>query len=218
MGDYKLNPIQTDILAETANVCAGKISTIISDAIGEGVFVKVSEAHVSTKKGIRKLVEKRNATIFALKIYAEGIFTTFKGDIKGNMLMLFPQEDLISFIDLIKKQPLGSTRSIEIVEKDYLAKWGEKIFSAYLTQMGDFLGLKLKGGDSKMASSYGMPYASLTLSGIDLEAELFILLRTEFSTLKKIKYSVNVLIPLKSPNDFFKIIADKLGKVLGIDD
>jgi len=213
MKKVKLNVIEKDLLIETASICSGNISTVLSNLIGKQVDLKISEADIIPIKIIPQLIAKGEKLVIAPNQMIVEIYANLTGDFEGNILTMFPKDNTFKLLDLINKKKIGTTKLLEEKELLVLKGLGDTILDIYTKQISDFLGLKIKSGKSRVVTTFGANLMDFALAGVHEGYDYVMLLRTDFSTVSKIKGSFIVLFALKSIDDFLDMIRKKAGEV-----
>ena len=213
MKKVELTPIEKDALIETASICAGNVSTVLSNLVNEPIDLKVSEARLVTIEEIKNLIAKGEKIVIGPKQMVVEIYAPLTGDVRGNMLTLFPKDNAYLLLDLMNKKKLGTTKLLGKKEMTKLKELGDAILSIYTNEIATFLGLKIKSSKSKIISTFGELIMDFVLSGIDAKIKYALILRTDFSVITKVKGSFIVLLALESLDDFLDIIRKKVGEI-----
>ena len=209
----KLTFLERDALTETASICAGNVSTVLSNLVMEEIKLDVSNVDIFPIEEIQKLIAKGEKLVIGPKMMVIEIYAPLTGDLNGNMLTLFPKDNALFLLDLAKKAKLGTTKLLGKEEMSKLKEVGDGILSIYTQQISTFLGLKIKSGESRIISTFGELIMDFALSGVDVKTKYVLILRTDFSIITKIKGSFVVLLALEKLDDFLNIIRKKVGEV-----
>jgi len=213
MKKVELTPIEKDAIIETASICAGNVSTVLSNLVNEPIDLKISETRLVTIEEIKNLIAKGEKIVIGPKQMVVEIYAPLTGDVGGNMLTLFPKDNAYLLLDLMNKKKLGTTKLLGKKEMTKLKELGDAILSIYTNEIATFLGLKIKCGKSQIISTFGELIMDFVLSGIDVKVKYALILRTDFSVITKVKGSFVVLLALESLDNFLDIIRKKVGEV-----
>ena len=209
MKKVKLNTLEKDILIETASICSGNISTVLSNLIGKQVDLKVSETDILPVEIIPQLIAKGEKLVIAPNQMIVEIYANLTGDFEGNILTMFPKDNTFKLLDMINKKKIGTTKLLEEKELLVLKGLGDTILSIYTKQISDFLGIKIKSGQSRVITTFGANLMDFALAGVHESYDNVMLLRTDFSTMDEVRGSFIVIFALESIDDFLKIIRKK---------
>jgi len=213
MKKVKLNTIEKDVLVETASICSGNISTVLSNLIGKQVDLKVSEANIIPVEIIPQLIAKGEKLVIGPNQMIVEIYANLTGDFEGNILTMFPKDNTFKLLDMINKKKIGTTKLLEKKELLILRGLGDDILSIYTKQISDFLGVKIESGKSRVITTFGANIMDFALAGVHKSYDYVMLLRTDFSVLPEIRGSFVVLFALESLDDFLNIIKKKTGEI-----
>jgi chemotaxis protein CheC len=134
MAAERLSDFQKDALQELGNIGAGSAATALSQLLGRDVGLNVPAVQIVPVDKITERLATRNQIVAA-------VYLRVFGEIKARTLIIFPQDRIMLFLDLLMKRELGTTRDFGETEQSALKEVGNIIISAYLNAIAKFIGL-----------------------------------------------------------------------------
>jgi chemotaxis protein CheC len=132
----ELNDLQRDALREIGNVGSGNAITALSKFVNIAIMQGLS---------FMDIVQIESALMFmggsgeAMGV----VYAPAKGDIEGTLLTIFPGSSSYILIDLMKSQPIGTTKAFDEQDKNKIASVGEALTKSYIQTLVDLLGINV---------------------------------------------------------------------------
>ena len=205
MPEIKLSFMEKDAMAEVASIACGNASATLSNLIG-GRSINFTNpiADVPPLKDIPKLAGGPKKLVV-------GTYLPIRGDVSGNMAVIFPRESAFLLIDLSENKKLGTTQAIDEKGQKLINEAGLAVISAYLSALDTLFKFKTSHGAPKFISTFGesiTDFISLELE----EAERIFLnsFKISFSIGPEIKGEIMFLFALAPVDSLLRAIRSKL--------
>lgn len=124
---------ELDFLRELSNIGAGHAATALSQLIDRQVWMKVPDISVAELSSVSELMGGREKLI-------RGVFLQVLGDVRGGILLIFPDEGSRALAHLLLKRGEEHLSEIGI---SMLKEVGNILASAYLSVLGNMLNITL---------------------------------------------------------------------------
>jgi two-component system chemotaxis sensor kinase CheA len=108
-----------------------------------------------------------------------GIFVPLHGDIRGAMLMVLPEKELLEFSDLIMRRKPGTTTRITEEESSGLMEMGNILTASFINAMADETGLSISLDVPEMRVDMCLSVIDNVLAGFNQPGERIILTQAE---------------------------------------
>ncbi|MFW6180223.1 MAG: chemotaxis protein CheW [Spirochaetota bacterium] len=108
-----------------------------------------------------------------------GIFVPLHGDIRGAMLMVLPEKELLAFSDLIMRREPGTTTQITEEESSGLMEMGNILTASFINAMADETGLSIGLDVPEMRVDMCLSVIDNVLAGFNQPGERIILTQAE---------------------------------------
>jgi len=132
-----LQMLQIDALKEVGNIGGGHAATALSQLVGRKTMVKVPSVYVIPLEEISSLVGPSEDAV------GVGILMHLLGDATGKIIIVFDREDATLLASLMLDMDLDDIKVIGETEQSALKELGNILTGAYLSALGDFMGLIL---------------------------------------------------------------------------
>ena len=133
---HKLSELQLDALREVANIGAAHAATALSQMTDRTAMIAVPTIKAMQVGAVPSLVGDSERTVAAVAMH-------MLGDLTGRMLLMVSERDALLMCDLLLRRPLGTTTSLEEVERSSLRETANIVGGAYMNALSDFLGMTL---------------------------------------------------------------------------
>jgi chemotaxis protein CheY-P-specific phosphatase CheC/chemotaxis signal transduction protein len=110
---------------------------------------------------------------------AGGIFVPLHGDIRGAMLIVMPEGELLEFSDLIMRRETGTTTSVTEEESSCLLEMGNILTASFINSMADEMGLHINLDVPDMRVDMCLSIIDAVLAGFNQPGEHIILTQAE---------------------------------------
>lgn len=130
----KLTESQIDALKEVSTIGSGHAVTALSQLIDKKIMITVPVVRVIPLKMVPEILGDPEALVAATHL-------RILGDASGHILLLFPRSSALALVDLLLKQPIGSTKVLSEMGESALKEVGNILAGAYLGALTEFLGI-----------------------------------------------------------------------------
>lgn len=158
----KLTELQIDALKEASTIGSGHAVTALSQLLDKKIMITVPEVKVIPVKEVPEILGDPEAPVTAACL-------RILGDASGHILLLFPQSSALDLVDLILKQPIGSTKELSEMGESVLKEVGNILTGSYLCALTEFLGISLLHSVPSLA--FDMIGAILDSIAIEMQQE-----------------------------------------------
>jgi chemotaxis protein CheC len=97
-------------------------------------------------------VEKIPETIGSPEDMVTTIIMEVRGEVSGNIMLVYPRQSAINVADLLSKRQLGSTTQLSILDNSALKESGNIIAGSFLAALSDYLKLNMVESIPDLAS------------------------------------------------------------------
>ena len=132
----KLTELQIDALKEASTIGSGHAVTALSQLLDKKIMITVPEVKVIPVREVPEILGDPEAPVTAACL-------RILGDASGHILLLFPQSSALALVDLLLKQPIGSTKVLSEMGESVLKEVGNILTGSYLCALTEFLGISL---------------------------------------------------------------------------
>ena len=140
----ELDEITKGAFQEAGNIGMGHLATSLSKMVDREVKIDIPTVDIyPLDRIIEESSDSRQRSIV-------GIHLKISGDVNGGTLILLPKYSALSFVDLLRKKPIGTTHTIQEEEIKKLREMGMRLCSAYMRVVNEFLGVNLQIGEPEI--------------------------------------------------------------------
>jgi len=132
----ELNNEQVDALKEIGNIGAGNAATALGQLLEKKISINVPNVRLLSFDKFPKLQFLENPGEFSIAVSHRIL-----GELKGGLLILFPQKSALSMIDILSHRKIGSTEIFSMLDESALSESSNIICCSYLNAIGQFLHL-----------------------------------------------------------------------------
>ncbi|WP_321418027.1 chemotaxis protein CheC [uncultured Methanomethylovorans sp.] len=140
----ELDEMTKGAFQEAGNIGMGHLATSLSKMVDREVKIDIPKVDMYSLERIMTEasdIKQKSVVAIHLKI---------TGDVSGGTLILLPKYSALSFVDLMRKKPIGSTHTIQEEEVKRLREMGLRLCAAYMKVVNEFLGVNLQIGDPEV--------------------------------------------------------------------
>ena len=137
-----------DFLEEIASIGTGNASALLSTLTDKEVKVTISTSDMVSPKDISKLVTASKTLVVVQ-------YAPIGGELRGNILVVFPRESALSLLDLLQEKELGTTKWLSKIEQDILKKATRSLVNCYLDAIKGFLNIEIMPSELRIFSTFG---------------------------------------------------------------
>ncbi len=165
--------LELDALKEICNIGAGNAATSLSIIISKKVRINVPQIKVMPFE------EVSNSVGGPEKLVA-GIFARISGEIEGNILIIFSDDDAYNLVGSLLQQTIDRSHGFSTMGESALIELGNIISSSYVAALSDFTGLNAKISVPGFAFDMAGAILSFPLSLYGYMGDTAFLIETQF--------------------------------------
>ena len=137
----QLTEMESDALNECANVGIGNAATALSKLLQKKIEIDIPKTRFIP-------LEKFSESIGGAEKIVSGIYLGLEGDLRGDVIFLFPQKDAKELINLIfgKEDSTGNDLTINELEESGFKEMSNIVTGSYLNALANMLDLKIFPG------------------------------------------------------------------------
>lgn len=140
----ELDEMTKGAFQEAGNIGMGHLATSLSKMVDREVKIDIPKVDFYPLDRIideASDIKQKSVVAIHLKI---------TGDVNGGTLILLPKYSALSFVDLLRKKPIGTTHAIQEDEIKKLREMGLRLCAAYMKVVNEFLGVNLQMGEPEV--------------------------------------------------------------------
>ncbi|MGM5484690.1 MAG: chemotaxis protein CheC [Nanobdellota archaeon] len=199
----KYNDMQVDALGEVANVGIGNAATALSQLIGKDVTISLPDTKLIPLERFAEEVGGAEKIIRCL-------YLKVTGDMKGQALFLFPEEDALNLVKLVMGE---EAKEMDEMAISSFKEMSNVIVGSYLTAIGDMLDMKVMPEPPLMATDMAQAVLDSIVAGIGKTADQILSIKT---TIEVDGFSVNGSFILVFEEQSLDIMLESLEKKYGM--
>ena len=140
----ELDEMTKGAFQEAGNIGMGHLATSLSKMVDREVKIDIPKVDIyPLQRIITEASEGAQKSVV-------GVHLKISGDVAGGTLILLPKYSALSFVDLLKKKPIGTTHAIQEEEIKKLREMGMRLCAAYMRVVNEFLGINLQIGEPEI--------------------------------------------------------------------
>jgi CheY-like chemotaxis protein len=202
---FQLTPNQLDSLGKCVTKAIGTVSTALSQIVQKDAKVVLQGVNVVPLAQISKPQEEPGKL-------SVGLVSKFSGSISGTLLLIFSWEGGLALLDLIKKIPVGTTKTFDEQGQANLKSLGTILTGTYLKVLSEELKLSIQPGFPELTFEHRNAVIKSVAKELsprwETEGEYFFTIETELSIIEPLIHCWVSLIPT---TDSLKSILRVLG-------
>ena len=169
----QLREAHLDALQEICNIGMGHAATALSQLIGQTVNLKVPKVTLANLDQVPDIIGGAEQVVV-------GIYMRVYGDVRGNILLIFPRESAQNLNALLTGQPGSSDLILSEMHASALKEVGNILAGAYLSAMGSLLDLSLIPSVPSLAFDMAGAIVDYILAELGQESDVTLVVETEF--------------------------------------
>ena len=134
----ELDEMTKGAFQEAGNIGMGHLATSLSKMVDREVKIDIPKVDIYP---LQRIIDE--ASVGTQKSVV-GVHLKINGDVIGGTLILLPKYSALSFVDLLRKKPIGTTHTIQEEEIKKLREMGVRLCAAYMRVVNEFLGINLQ--------------------------------------------------------------------------
>jgi len=127
---------EIDQLKEITNIGAGNAATALSHMLGKKVNMSVPELYMGGVDSVQREIGQSEDQ-------AAATFFKFYGDIDGALVMIFPPQSAVDFVNLLTKKEYNEVKEISEDDLSALKEMGNILLGSSITALNKFLNLNI---------------------------------------------------------------------------
>lgn len=131
-----MEEIEQDIIAEAGNIGAAHAATAMGQLLEKTVMISVTRVSEASPGDLSALAGDPETLVVGVGFHVVG-------DAGGRILLWMPRAAGVELVDLLLRQPLGTTKTLNDLGRSTIKETGNIMASAYLTGLCEFCGLLL---------------------------------------------------------------------------
>lgn len=128
----KLDPDQTDALAEVFNIGMGQAAAALSSLIDDEVLLSVPHVQVLTVNEAAHQLNAKNSIL-------HGVRQPFRGVLNGDALLIFPGHKSLELVRMVAGNHVPA-EELGAIEQDAMAEIGNVMLNACIASLSNLLG------------------------------------------------------------------------------
>jgi chemotaxis protein CheC len=169
----QLHDVQLDALQEICNIGMGHAATALSQMIGQTVNLNVPKVTLASLDQVPDIMGGAEQVVV-------GIYMRVYGNLRGNILLIFPRESAQSLNALLTGQPSSGDLILNEMHASALKEVGNILAGAYLNAMGSLLGMSLIPSVPFLAFDMAGAIVDYILAELGQESDLTLVIETLF--------------------------------------
>ena len=169
----QLREAHLDALQEICNIGMGHAATALSQMIGKTVNLNVPKVTLAGLDQVPDIIGGAEQVVV-------GIYLQVWGDIRGNLLLIFPRESAQNLNALLTGQPPSSEMILSEIHASALKEVSNILAGAYLGAMGSLLDLSLIPSVPSLAFDMAGAIVDYILIELGQESDLTLVVETQF--------------------------------------
>jgi chemotaxis protein CheC len=134
--NYKLTPDGIEALEKMAKNGAKNASNSLSSLINQNVSMKTF--------AVRALpIEKIPEIIGSPEKIVTTVIMEVRGEAKGNIMLIYPEQSAINVADFLAKRELGTTKELSELDKSAIKESGNIIAGSFLSALSNYLSINM---------------------------------------------------------------------------
>ena len=169
----QLRDVHLDALQEICNIGMGHAATALSQMIGKTVNLNVPKVTLAGLDQVPDIIGGAEQVVV-------GIYLQIWGDFRGNLLLIFPRESAQNLNALLTGQPATSELILSEIHASALKEVANILAGAYLSAMGNLLGLSLLPSVPSLAFDMAGAIVDYILAELGQESDITLVVETQF--------------------------------------
>jgi len=140
----ELDEMTKGAFQEAGNIGMGHLATSLSKMVDREVKIDIPKVDIYP---LQRIIDEASE---GTQKSVVGVHLKINGDVTGGTLILLPKYSALSFVDLLRKKPIGTTHAIQEEEIKKLREMGMRLCAAYMRVVNEFLGINLQIGEPEI--------------------------------------------------------------------
>ena len=169
----QLHDVHLDALQEICNIGMGHAATALSQMIGQTVNLNVPKVTLASLDQVPDIMGGAEQVVV-------GIYMRIYGNLRGNILLIFPRESAQILNALLTGQPSSGDLILSEMHASALKEVGNILVGAYLNAMGSLLEMSLIPSIPFLAFDMAGAIVDYILAELGQESDVTLVVETEF--------------------------------------
>ena len=172
-----MDELELDILGEAGNIGAAHAATALGQLLERTVMISVT----SVKEAAGA---ERSAMAGESESLVAGVGFHVVGDASGRILLWLPRNAAVELVDLLLRQPMGSTKVLNELGHSTIKETGNIMASAYLTGLCEFCGLLLMPTVPALLFDLSQAVVEMAAEGVERRDGRLLVIENSFTALQ----------------------------------
>jgi len=169
----QLRETHLDALQEICNIGMGHAATALSQMIGQTINLNVPKVTLASLDQVPDILGGAEQVVV-------GIYMRVYGDLRGNILLIFPRESAQSLNALLTGQPGSGDLILSEMHASALKEVGNILAGAYLSAVGSLLEMSLIPSVPSLAFDMAGAIVDYILAELGQESDITLVVETQF--------------------------------------
>ncbi|MGM5484691.1 MAG: chemotaxis protein CheC [Nanobdellota archaeon] len=202
----EINEMQEDAIKEVGNVGIGNAATALSQLLDKKIEIKVPETKFVPISEFSKFIGGPEKVVMSLYL---NIF----GDIKGECILLFPQESAKQLVDLMVGNDPGQTKVIDEMGMSAFKEMSNIFAGSYVNAIADMLSIKVFPSVPHVATDMAQSVIDFALINLAKSADEILSVHTKIEVEG---HDIDGEFVMLFEDESLKQMADILNKIYGV--
>ena len=140
----ELTDFQKSALSEMGNIGAGHAAIALSQLIGKKIMIAVTKVRLTGIAEFIKDIGSKEALVM-------GVYLKVLGEAQGGIILVFLRENVLSLVDILLNQKIGTTKILAELEESCFKETGSILSGAYLNALSELMQITLIPSVPKIA-------------------------------------------------------------------
>lgn len=170
-----LTPKQKQMLERILKLSTDSSAVALSEMTDKSIFLKAPKLGVGSLASIINMAGGEEAD-------AISICLIFDGQVKGNMLLVFPGQSAFKLIELVMQDEAGNRRELDEMGISVLGEVGNLVSAYFLSTLSDYTGMDLRPSSPMLSHDMVGAIISTAMLMLSRAPEEVLYIETEISS------------------------------------
>lgn len=168
-----LEHVHLDALQEICNIGMGHAATALSQMISKPVNLNVPKVHLAHLAQVPEIIGGAEQVV-------AGIYMQIWGEVRGNILLIFPKESAMALADLLVGEDSPHESGLTEMHASLLKEVGNILAGSYLSTMEQLLNISLLPSVPSLAFDMAGAIVDYILIQLGQESDTTLVIEAEF--------------------------------------
>ncbi len=168
-----LKHIHLDALQEICNIGMGHAATALSQMIGKPVHINAPQVRLASMAEVPEIIGGAEQVVV-------GIYLQIRGEVQGNILLIFPMESVQALVSLLTGEGPGQQIALTELHVSMLKEVGNILAGSYLSTMEQLLQITLLPSVPSLAFDMVGAIVDYILIQLGQETDTTLVIKAEF--------------------------------------